>query len=504
MRLAPRSLFSRLVLVQLTVLIAALIVSFAIHMHERGEALSQATGMQAAARIADIVTLLEPLPDAERRRIVQAFSAAPLMISLDQPPLEPGADTDRSARSALFGAMLRRYLGAERRLAVAVTEGATMRPPFAGVGPGMEPRAAGPGSGVAPSGPGTNPVMGMGMRMGGSIGVPSSAAAPGTMMGPGGMHFGGQPGMTFVAQVRLADGALVTFDSRVPAQTIDWPYRVLLSLVVLLAAVVAVSLVAVRWATRPLKALADAADALGRNIDQPPMPETGPVEVERAARAFNTMQARLVRYLRERTATLAAMSHDLKTPVSRLRLRAELLEDNELKSKIAGDLAEVESMIVDTLEFMRAGESTEPVQPVEVNALVGSVQADAQDTGGAVTVTGAAALPYPGRPQALKRCLANLVGNALQYGKSAAISIDDSPGRLSIRIRDRGPGIPESELERVFEPFHRLEASRSRDTGGTGLGLSIARQIAQLHGGALTLRNLPEGGLEAALELPRH
>jgi len=467
MRFAPRSLFSRLVLVQLGVLVVALLVSFAIHMHERGEELSRASGMQAAQRIADIVKLLEPLAPSERRRIVQVFSAAPLTIGLEQRPLpthELGAEG--GARAALFGAMLRRFLGDGRPVTVAVGEQPADFPagrPGLG-GPGMHP-----------------PWM-----------APRAA-----------MHFGSQPGFSFVAQVRLDDGTLVTFDSRQPGETATWPYRLLLSLAVLLGAVVAVSLVAVRWATRPLNALADAADELGRNIERAPLPEKGPLEVARAARAFNTMQERLGRYIRERTATLAAMSHDLKTPVNRLRLRAELLDDSEVKKKISQDLEEVESMVLATLEFMRGGESAEKAQPVDVMALLESLAADAQDTGGKVAIEGAASRPYLGRPQALKRCLGNLLDNALNYGNSAVMLVEDHPDRLIVRIQDRGPGIPEQELERVFEPFYRIEGSRSRDTGGTGLGLSIARNIAQLHGGALSLRNLGQGGLEAVLSLPR-
>jgi signal transduction histidine kinase len=197
------------------------------------------------------------------------------------------------------------------------------------------------------------------------------------------------------------------------------------------------------------------------------------------------------------------MSHDLKTPVSRLRLRAELLEDSEAKKKIAQDLEEMESMIQGTLEFMRGGQSAEASQPIDVKALLESLQADAQITGAEVAIEGAPRGPYTGRPQALKRCLGNLLDNALKYGKSALLVVDDLPERLVIRVRDRGPGIPEPELERVFEPFYRLEGSRSRDTGGTGLGLSIARQIGELHGGSLDLRNLAQGGLEAVLTLPR-
>src|SRR5688500_15886866 len=405
-RLAPRSLFSRLVVVQLSVLVVALLISFAIHMHERGEALAQASGMQAAQRIAVIVRLLEPLTPAERRRIVQVFSAPPLSISLHPQPLDMQAlDSESGARSVLFGIMLRRFLGDGRPVSVAVTESRVVAPATTRNGP-QGPMMHGPG------------------------------------MGPGAaMHFGAGPAVSFVAQVRLNDGALVAFDSRQPIQTAGWPYRLLLSLTILLAAVVAVSMLAVRWATRPLKTLADAADELGRNINRAPMPERGPVEVVRAARAFNTMQERLATYVRERAATLAAMSHDLKTPVNRLRLRAELLEDSEAKKKISQDLEEMESMILGTLEFMRGGETTEKPRPVDVNALLASLQGDAKDTGAEVIIEGTVSRPYVGRPQALKRCLGNLLDNALKYGTAAKVLVQDLPDRLVVRIHDRGPGI---------------------------------------------------------------
>ncbi len=467
MKLAPRSLFSRLVLVQLTVLVMALLASFAIHMQDRSEALVQASGMQTAQRIADIVRLLEPLAPGERRRIVQVFSAQPLAISLDEPPLAAGAPDDQGgARSSLFASMLTRFLGDRRPAVAAVREVDSTSP----VPSPMDPRFAGHGPG-----------MGAGRAM----------------------HFGAQPGISFVAQVRLGDGALVTFDSRQPALSAGWPHRLLLSLAILLAAVVAVSLLAVRWTTRPLAALAHAADDLGRSIDRSPLPESGPVEVARAARAFNTMQQRIADHVRERSATLAAMSHDLKTPLNRLRLRAELLSDGEAKRKISQDLDEMEAMVRATLEFMRGGESGEAPRPIDMTALLESIAQDARDSGGAASVEGAARSPYIGRPQSLKRCIGNLLDNALKYGQSASLQIEDTPGALIIRVRDRGSGIPDAQLERVFEPFFRLESSRSRDTGGTGLGLGIARQIAQLHGGTLKLRNPEGGGLEAVLALPR-
>jgi len=467
MSLVPRSLFSRLVLVLLTGLIIAQLLSFAIHMHERSELLSQSSGMQSAQRIADIVRLLETLSPEERRRIVQVLSAPPLTISLDQAPLVEGeGDPEKGARGALFGAMLRRFLGDSRPVVVAVAEGAPIVPGAMRGFKGSEMHRAW---------------------------MPPMAAGP----------FSGQAGFSFLAQVRLQDGSLVTFDSRLAQETASWPYRLLLSLAVLLAAVVAVSLVAVRWATRPLNALADAAGQLGKDINRPPLPEKGPQEVRRAAQAFNTMQARLIGYIRERTALLAAMSHDLKTPITRLRLRSELLEDPQQRAKFVKDLDEMEAMVRDTLAFLGGLESGEPVKPVDIMALLESLQADMAEMGGRVEINGASLKPYPGRPQALRRCLTNLLDNAVKYGKSAVVVVGDNDTRLEIRIQDEGPGLPQAELEKVFEPFYRVEGSRSRETGGTGLGLAIAKKIAEDHGGRLSLRNRDRGGLEASLLLPR-
>ncbi len=414
MRLLPRSLFSRLVLVLLGGLVTAQLLSFAIHMHERGELLSRASGMQSAQRIADIVKLLETLSPPERRRIVQVLSAPPILIGLDQPALAAGEqDADTGTRAALFGAMLRRFLVDGQPVVVTVAEAPAMP-----LGPAAKGRFKGP-------------------DMHGGWMPPGFAA-----------HNTSQPGLSFLAQVRLHDGTLVTFDARQSAQTANWPYRLLLSLAVLLVAVIAVSLIAVRWATRPLNALANAAGELGRNINRPPLEEKGPVEVARAARAFNTMQARLAGYIRDRTRILAAMSHDLKTPVTRLRLRSELLDDPQLRAKFTGDLEEMESMIGATLDFMRGLESGEPVSPVDVMALLESLQADMAEMGGPVRIEGNARAPYPGKPQSLKRCFANLLENAVKYGTSARVIVDDNddspgnphPGR---RPRDSAGGAGE-------------------------------------------------------------
>jgi signal transduction histidine kinase len=307
----------------------------------------------------------------------------------------------------------------------------------------------------------------------------------------------------FVVQVVLRDGTVVTFDSSVSPEATAMPLRLALTLLVLLGTVVVLSLIAVRWVTGPLSTLAGAAEKLGEDINRPPLPEAGPLEARRAARAFNTMQQRLSRFISDRTRVLAAMSHDLKTPITRLRLRTELLEDETLRAKFSKDLGEMESMVAQTLDFMRDASASEPVQRVDLMALLESMQTDYQDMGNTVEVEGRLDAPFGGRPLALRRCLTNLVDNAIRYGKRALVKAEEAPDRITIRVLDEGPGIPAHELEHAFEPFFRGESSRSRETGGTGLGLGIARNIARAHGGELSLKNRPAGGLEAILTLPR-
>ena len=468
MKLLPDSLFSRLMLVLMAGLVIAQVLSIAIHAHERGRILAHASGVYSAQRIGDIVDLLESIRPEERARFAAVLSTPPLVVRLGiaAPPPQPPDDAAGRTRATVFEHMLRRRLGDDRTLSVVVThQPASRREPGKMQG-GM-----------------------WGMHGGGIEGMRGGDAAHG--------------GLSFVASVRLRDGAPVVFDATQPPEALSWPYRILGSLAILLAAVVALSLIAVRWATRPLHAFAAAADKLGTNINRPPLDESGPLEVRRAARALNTMQAKLIGYLSDRTRILAAMSHDLKTPITRLRLRAELLDDEKLKARFEADLAEMEALVGRTLEYLRGIGADEPVQAIDVDALVQSVQRDAQEVGHEVAVEGTSRAPYRGRPQTLRRCLTNLVDNAVKYGRSARVVIDDSDSRLEIRVIDKGPGIPAEALEQVFDPFYRLEASRSRDSGGTGLGLSIARNIAEAHGGTLKLANLPRGGLEATLTLPR-
>ncbi len=267
--------------------------------------------------------------------------------------------------------------------------------------------------------------------------------------------------------------------------------------------VVVLALVAVRWVLRPLQRLADAADALGHDLHSVPLSESGPREVRQAARTFNLMQRRLIERIGERTRFLAAVSHDLRSPITRLRLRTEFLPAGDMQDKFRKDLAEMELLIASTLDYIRGEEHHEQRQPVDVNSLLSGLRADLEETGAAVSLQGRADAPLPAYATSLRRCLQNVVENAIRYGGAADIHVEDSADWLRIRIEDNGPGIPDALLEQVFEPFFRLEASRNASSGGSGLGLSIARSIARAHGGSLALRNLPHGGLQALLTLPR-
>ena len=465
MRLLPRSLFGRLMLVLSAGLILAQLLSAAINLVERDSVLVRASGMQPAQRIADIVTLLDSLTPPERARIVGILNVPPLVVSLDRMPSSEDSEATGGARAAMFSSVLLTALGDDRPIRVAITGTPPEWAPGAGRGRGQGPMGAGP-------------------------------------MGGPGMHRFPPDGISFLIQVRLQDGTWATFDTQVTQESASLPWRVLLTLAILLAAVLLLSFIAVRWVTRPLQLLATAADELGRDINRPPLPEGGPVEVSRAARAFNTMQTRLVRFIDERTRLLTAMSHDLKTPLTRMRLRAELLEDENLHQKFEADLLEMEAMVTQTLEFMRGLSHREPTQIIDIIGLLESLKADNEAMGRTITIDGRVTRPFKGMPQLLKRCLANLADNAVLYGRSAEIRVEDGPDQLSVYVRDHGPGVPETEIEKVFEPFYRLENSRSRETGGTGLGLSIARNIAQAHGGDIHLRNYEDGGLEAILTLP--
>jgi len=261
---------------------------------------------------------------------------------------------------------------------------------------------------------------------------------------------------------------------------------------------------AVRLTVRPLAQLARASEALTPTAEGPPLSEEGPIEVAQAAIAFNLMRERIARHLKERLHILASISHDLQTPITRLRLRAESLGESEERQKILGDLHEMEHLVREGVAYARSahGGAETPVR-MDVKAFLESLVFDYQDTGKDVTLADSIVGATPVRRQALRRVLGNLIDNALKYAGSAEVSAwRDDKGALCVAVCDRGPGIPEDQLEQVVQPFYRMESSRNRDTGGAGLGLAIATQLTRSIGGSLQLSNRPGGGLAAIVTMP--
>jgi signal transduction histidine kinase len=304
--------------------------------------------------------------------------------------------------------------------------------------------------------------------------------------------------------VQLADGTPLKLIMISP-RTEDWNLPGLdpVFLSILALGVGVLTFIAARMAAAPLGDLSRAARTLGGDLDSVPLPERGPYEVRHAIRAFNTMQARLRRHVVERTQILASITHDLQTPLTRLRLRLEKVEDIALRSRLVDDLSGMQLLIREGLDFSRGSQIDEPFAPIALDSLLESLVEDATERGQTATLTGRCGYDVEARPRALQRCLANLLDNALKYGGSAEIAATVARGELRITVRDHGPGIPVEKLNTVFEPFVRLELPGSRSTEGAGLGLTIARMLAQKNEADLLLDNHPEGGLEACLILRR-
>ncbi len=441
MRWFPRSLFGRLIVVLTVGITVALIGSAAVNLHERHHIIEHARYERFAQRIATMTHLFDRLAPPERRQLARVMSDHHFHIRVTPAPGTPPRKAPLPPHYGQLESALAAQLGPSYSLRITVRQ----------------------------------------------------------------EKAGRRPGDTQLRtiSIRLHDGKWLTLVDRHTEPPSRQPYALLIQLGIVLLVALLLSLLAVKWTTRPLGMLAAAANALGRDIHRPPLPETGPTEVRHAAAAFNLMQQRLLGFLAHRLQMLTAISHDLKTPVTRLRLRAEMLDDPTLRDEFNRDLDEMDAMLSATLAYMRGEAEREQVQSLDVNALLESMIADAQALGQEASLSGRADAPYRGRPRALRRAIENLVQNALRYGGSAGIEVTETPQALVIRVADRGPGLAESELEKVFEPFYRAEGSRNRETGGTGLGLAIARDVAESHGGTLKLANRAGGGLVATLTLPR-
>ena len=316
---------------------------------------------------------------------------------------------------------------------------------------------------------------------------------------PGGQPFA-PPGCRLVS-VRLRDGTALRLSvvtawvQPVRSQWLDPAFVVLFG-----SGIVLLAYLAALRAGAPLRRLAQASTRLGQDLHREPLAMTGSSEVRQAVAAFNSMQARLQGHFAERTQMLAAITHDLQTPLTRLRLRLERVEDPELRERLVADLQAMRALIDEGLELARTAEASETVVMLDLDSLLESLVEDAIEAGLDARFAGGYGAILPLRPLATRRVFANLIDNALAHGGSAEVRAVRDRDSVCVSVRDRGPGIPEALLERVFDPFFRPDSSRSRETGGTGLGLTIARMLAARIGATLELRNHPDGGLEAQVK----
>lgn len=280
----------------------------------------------------------------------------------------------------------------------------------------------------------------------------------------------------------------------------------LLDIAVRLGALLLAAWVGARWLSDPVRRLAGAARELGLNIHRAPLPESGTLECREATRVFNQMQQHIRAQLEQRDQFVAAVSHDLRTPLTRLALRVESLQDAGERQRFGRDIAEMDTMIRATLDYLRGAADAEPWVALDLAALVESLVQDQQEAGHEVAVEPGDGMPLaPVRAQAsaLRRCISNLLDNAVRYGGGAQVRLTEDAQGVRVTVLDRGPGIPEAELAQVLQPFYRVEASRNRNTGGVGLGLASASDIARQHGGQVQLSNRLGGGLQATLLLSR-
>ena len=462
-RLLPKSFLGQTVLVLLVGLTVSHVLSMAIYSTDRVEVLTLSGGREIAHRIAAITRLLDETPPEWRERILHATDAPSLRIVVtpESRLVKPEAEDWRAA-------LVRTFL--ERLL-----------------------RGSGDGSVI--------------VRL---LDAPDDDTATNHDLPVTSMHMhmmrmveGSPVDQSLRVSIRLKDGNWLNFAAAIPESTSLWSNEAILSMILMAVGVLLFSLWVVRRLVRPMTTFARAAERLGRDVSAPPLPETGPSELRQAAQAFNEMQDRLRRLIETRTQMLAAISHDLRTPITLLRLRAEFIEDEEEQRKTMTTLDEMESMIASTLSFARDDAESEEQRVVDMAALIGSICDDLADTGLAVEFDPPGKTPFECRPTAMKRALTNLLENAVKYGGNARVRLVESVGAIEIVVDDDGSGIPKAELESVFSPFYRVEQSRSRETGGVGLGLSVARTIVHAHGGEVVLANREEGGLQARIQLPR-
>lgn len=451
--IVPDSIAARTMIVLLVGLTLSHIASTWVLSRDRHDAVFEAGEKLCADRVAVMARLIDKTLSPDRERLVAESSSALLAISLsDRPQVGDGHfDTDDLPR---MQAALQPYFGAveHQRLHVSHRRASTSDDPS-----------------------------GLWHRL-----------------------LNGFPEDRIMAvSFRLSDGGWANFELAMARAATLWSPHAILSTLVMMVAVLGFGAWSTRWIGRPLAAFAGAADRLGRDVAAPPLSEDGPREIRRVAAAFNEMQGRIRRFVDDRTQMLAAISHDLRSPITRIRLRAEALPEDAGRDRMLADLDEMAAMVAATLDFARQDAVDEPSQAIDLAATLQSICDNAADMGLAAEFDWSGRLVCACRPLAIKRALANLIENGCRFGGRASVRAARQGPAIAVVIEDQGPGIPEAAMEQVFAPFFRLEGSRNRKTGGSGLGLSVARTIIRAHGGDIRLENRAEGGLRVVVTLPQ-
>ena len=461
MRLLPGSLYGRMVLVLAASLLLSQGASLLVNFFDRGSSIYRLNAEQMVNRIARTASLINRLPQNARQAVVAELGAkSDFRVQLVNQPIEiESGFAELNQYEKNFAASIRDAMHPPLLTTVEITRAARAESPDE-----VEP---------------------------------PNATAFETWLARR-FYFMLPATFSVVAQVELEDGTSAAFFVRMPQEPLSQLEALVPRLLMWAAIILLMSLLIGRVITRSLRQLDRAVQNIGKNpvgaSDKPVViPDEGPIELRRLIARFNETQERIRRYIIERSSLLAAISHDLRTRITSMSLRAKFIHD----------LKEMEDLVGSSLDLFADLGKSRKRYPVDINALLDGITTDWTDTGHQVLLTGRAHSAYPTEPSMLKRAINNLVSNGIRYGKQVEISIIDSPRQLRIFIRDHGPGIPEADRERVFEPFVRLEPSRNRDSGGSGIGMAISRNIARWHQGDIHLDNAIDGGLIAELRLPR-
>jgi signal transduction histidine kinase len=453
------SLRGRLIILIIAALVLAQCLSFWLFVDERTMAVHAALGLETAGRAANVARLIEEAPPELHDSILRAANSPMVWFSLSD---TPNVDhTNHSAGKVVVDSIRTQLPGsASRQIKVEIHEFGPFIMPADDIPPAMADRYKA-------------------------------------------MFRDHISAVEMQLSIALKAGGWLNVDTRFHSPPLQWQWASTLSFG-LTAAVIITSTV---WflllqLTGPLQRLAKAADRLGRGEEVKELSLIGPSEVRDLTEAFNQMRDRLTRYVTDRTRLLGALGHDLRSPLTGLRVRAELVEDDETRDHLVTTIEEMQEMVDSTLSFAKGVATREPSRDVLLGDFLGGICKEISEAGNRVDTAWSVNPRATVRPVLLKRALRNIIENACRYGESAHIALDLSGDNAVISVRDRGPGIPADMLEKVFDPFVRLETSRSRETGGSGLGLSIARTIIQSHGGDIVLENAGQGGLIARILLP--